>query len=85
MRKYSDVTLIDGSVVDSGSEAYRLECEARAVLAMPTKAARQNYLNGCTEITGRKQPGVVGRRGLAAQGELQAKIMQVWKARQVTV
>lgn len=84
-RKYGDVTLIDGTVVDSGSELWRHECEARAVLAMPTKAARQYYLLGCTDIDGRKQPGVAGRRGPVALAELKALIMRIWKAKQVAV
>lgn len=86
MRKYGDVTLIDGAVVDSGSEAWRLECEARAVLAMPSITHRRNFLNGCKNMhTGRFDQGVLGRRGPAALAELQAKIMQVWNSRQGAV
>lgn len=38
------VTLIDGREVDSYSEAWRSECEARAILAMPTVQRRREYL-----------------------------------------
>jgi hypothetical protein len=38
------VTLIDGREVDSASEPWRAECEARHVLAMPTIQRRREYL-----------------------------------------
>lgn len=83
MRKYNDVTLIDGTVVDSGSEKWRAECEARAVLAMPTKSARLDYMNGYNDvITGRSHKGVLQQRGAAALAELQALIMRIWTSRQ---
>ncbi len=85
MREYGPVTLIDGTVVDSGSEAWRAECEARAVLDMPTKIKRRDYLNGYTDMEGRKHPGVLGRRGAVALAELQAMIMRVWEHRQGAV
>lgn len=82
-RQYGPVTLIDGTVVDSGSEAWRAECEARAVLAMPSKIKRQDYLNGYTDISGRKHRGVREQRGPVALAELQALVMKIWQARQV--
>ena len=38
------VTLRTGKVVCSSCEAWRLECEARHVLALPTRADRAEYL-----------------------------------------
>lgn len=38
------VALIDGSKVDSASEAWRHEREARHVANLPTREARQGYL-----------------------------------------
>ena len=39
------VTLRDGQVVNSSSEAWRLECEARHVLTLKNKAIKE-YLEG---------------------------------------
>lgn len=39
------VTLIDGRVVDSTSEAWRHECEARTVARMPTTQQRHEYVD----------------------------------------
>lgn len=36
--------LIDGTTVDSSSEAWRHECEARAIAALPTLAQRRAWL-----------------------------------------
>ena len=38
------VVLIDGQVVDSTSEAWRHECEARAVAHMPSTQQRHEYI-----------------------------------------
>ena len=46
---YQPVTLRTGTVVCSSCEAWRLECEARYVLAMPTKEQRQAYLGDLKE------------------------------------
>lgn len=82
-REYGPVTLVDGTVVDSGSEAWRLECEARHVLALRSKADRQHYLEGCRKFDGTMTAGILQRRGVEARDELKAKVMQVWQARQV--
>lgn len=55
------VTLIDGRQVDSASEAWRHECEARYVAELPDRAARQSYLQK-----------VIDKRGAAAGQRLQA-------------
>lgn len=74
------MTLHDGREVDSASEAWRAECEARAVLRMPTKAARLNYLNGWREFDGRHHKGVLGNRGQAAVDALRALMLVLWQA-----
>lgn len=81
-RTYGDVTLIDGTVVDSGSEAWRRECEARAILAMPTKAKRIAYLDGYRTVEGRQVTGILQRRGAEAHAELKELMMTIWRQRQ---
>lgn len=44
VRAPGQVTLIDGQVVDSTSEAWRHECEARAVAHMPSTQQRHEYI-----------------------------------------
>lgn len=61
------VTLIDGTQVDSASEAWRLECEARHVLAMPNIYTRRLYLAEVTK-----------RRGEAGGKYLADKVRAVW-------
>jgi hypothetical protein len=62
-----DVRLADGTVVDSASEAWRAECEARHVLRLPTKMRRYDYLDR-----------VEGKRGKASREALQAAVMALW-------
>ena len=72
------VTLIDGTQVDSTSEAWRHECEARAVLAMPNKQARREYIWGWFDPhTKRKQRGVADVRGKEAAEALSAKVWEI--------
>lgn len=63
------VTLIDGRQVDSGSEDWRAECEARRVLRMPTKAHRHAYLHA-----------VAKRRGQQAREALETAVLALWRA-----
>lgn len=63
------VTLADGRQVDSGSEEWRAECEARRVLGMPTKAHRHAYLHA-----------VAKRRGQEARDALEAAVLALWRA-----
>lgn len=62
-----DVTLIDGTVVKSDSEAWRFECEARHILRLPTLEARKGMLKM-----------IEGRRGLPARRNLEEKIWEIW-------
>lgn len=79
------VTLYDGRVVDSASEAWRAECEARAVLRMRDKNARLNYLNGWREFDGTHHKGVLGNRGQAAVDALRALMLVLWQAGRAAV
>lgn len=77
------VTLIDGSVVTNYSEEHRAECEARAVLAIPTKDRRHRYLWGYTDpYTKKPVKGVLQQRGEDAAKELEQLIWAVWEHRQ---
>ena len=61
------VTLIDGREVDSSSEAWRQECEARHILAMPSIHARRDYL-----------ASVLQRRGVKHHAALADLVRAVW-------
>ena len=65
------VTLVDGRQVDSASEDWRHETEARYVASRPTLSDRRIYL---AEIE--------RRRGSAAADRLRATMKQLWEARQ---
>ena len=62
-----NVTLIDGRQVDSWSEDWRIECEARQVLAMPNILNRRAYLADITK-----------RRGDVAGKQLADLVRLVW-------
>lgn len=63
------VRLIDGTEVDSSSEAWRAECEARHVLNMHGKPARYAYLTR-----------VESKRGKVNRDALEAGVMGLWRA-----
>lgn len=48
----SFVTLIDGRQVDSASEDWRHECEARYVARLPSREQRQDYIASATKKRG---------------------------------
>ena len=73
------VVLIDGRVVDSWSEEWRAECEARAVIALPTLSRRREYLFGKIDQWGKPRNGILQRRGEAACIALSDLISAVWK------
>ena len=64
------VTLIDGSEVDSSSEAWRHDCEARMVAGMDTLWHRREYLDL-----------VERRRGKPAADALRATMGAIWNQR----
>lgn len=65
------VQLMDGTVGDSSSEAWRHECEARAILAMPRLDQRRAFL-----------AGVEKKRGEAARLALQKTMTALWRRRE---
>lgn len=72
------VTLHDGRQVDSYSEEWRHETEARAVLAMPI-GQRRDFLNGyLNHDTGREVKGVKQLRGQEAVTRLKETMMALW-------
>ena len=64
------VTLVDGRQVDSDSEAWRHECEARAIAALPTLAERRAWLQSLEH-----------RRGKADADRLRETMRLLWEAR----
>lgn len=64
------VTLIDGREVDSNSEEWRHEAEARAIAKLPTTAERRAWIES-----------IETRRGKAAADRLRATLTALWKAR----
>jgi hypothetical protein len=61
------VTLIDGRQVDSASEDWRHECEARHVARLPSRDARRAYIERVT-----------AKRGAQAGQALQALATQIY-------
>lgn len=76
------VTLLDGSTADSSGEAWRHECEARALLAM-TLVKRRDCLYGFKEDGGRVHKGIKGHRGAEEVQRLEGTIMTIWTAQQI--
>lgn len=82
------VTLIDGRQVDSSSEEWRHECEARAILAIPGIRWRRAHLYGEMEsvrINGkwtdkRTIRGIEQVRGKAEVQRLEATMTALWRA-----
>ncbi|RQO57982.1 hypothetical protein DBR47_14415 [Paucibacter sp. KBW04] len=64
------VTLIDGTQVPSDSEAWRHECEARAIAALPSLAQRREWMQSLEH-----------RRGKAEADRLRATMTALWKAK----
>jgi hypothetical protein len=66
----SAVTLIDGREVDSSSEAWRHEAEARAIAALPTLGQRRAWLDD-----------IQSKRGKDAADRLRFTMGLLWKAK----
>jgi hypothetical protein len=75
------VTLHDGTEVSNYSEEWRHECEARAILAMPRKSQRQDYLWGSLDERGKPRGGVLQIRGEDAVRRLEETILALWEKR----
>lgn len=73
--------LLDGSETCTWSEAWRAETEARAVLAIPDKLARREFLRGREEAGKIVKRGVLQVRGEAACRALEALVLKIWEAR----
>lgn len=65
-----EVTLVDGTVVSSYSEAWRHECEARAILAIQPLARRQRTLDN-----------IERHRGKKVADALRDTMLEIWNAR----
>lgn len=75
-------TLMDGRQVHGNSEAWRHECEARAVLDMPLDQRKQ-HLEGQVDGDGRVlKKGILQYRGRDEMNRLKATIMLIWTDRQ---
>lgn len=61
----STVTLINGREVDSSSEEWRHECEARAILALPDKPQRVAWLESLEHKRGKPEVARLRRTMLA--------------------
>lgn len=75
------VTLIDGREVCNWCEEWRHECEARAVLALPTLRQRRQYLYGRPDNFERMRGGIEQIRGKDAVKRLEQTMMALWAAR----
>ena len=64
------VALIDGSQVCNYCEAWRVECEARHILTMPSRESRRGYIERVRQ-----------KRGEAAARTLADLVMAIWKQR----
>lgn len=65
------VKLHDGTVVQSDSEAWRAECEARSLLRRPSRQSRLYWL-----------AMVEQKRGKDSRDKLYADAMRIWEYRQ---
>lgn len=83
-------TLVDGRQVCTWCEAWRHECEARHILAMPTLAQRRACLYGVREsqlksgkwVQVQVVRGIEQVRGQDAVRRLEATMLALWRARQ---
>jgi hypothetical protein len=64
-------TLIDGTEVDTNSEAWRHLCEARAIAGLPSLAERRAWLDDLAR-----------KRGPAAADRIRNTLKRLWEAKQ---
>lgn len=79
--KPNTVTLHDGRLVTSDSEEWRHECEARAIMRLPSLSARRICLYGELDERGNRSGGILQKRGQAAVTRLEKTIKALWNAR----
>jgi hypothetical protein len=83
-RDTTAISEITGRPVNTWSEEWQHECEARTVLAM-SKAERDAFFNGSTDEDGkRKERGIIAIRGQAAAELLRANMQKLHDARAST-
>lgn len=84
------VTLVDGRQVCTWCEYWRHECEARAILNMPTLAQRRAHLYGVQESQMKHgkwvmvwvSKGIQQKRGEDELRRIEATMLALWRARQ---
>jgi hypothetical protein len=75
------ISELTGRPVSTWSEEWRIECEARTLLAM-SKEARDVFFNGRKDADGRTiDRGVIGLRGIKAAEEIRATMQKLEDAR----
>lgn len=79
-------SILVGREVDTASEEWRRDCEARYILAMPDRQARNEYLLGRREMQANgavKQvvKGITQHRGEAAADGVKADCMRIHNIR----
>lgn len=90
------MTLHDGRIVCNMCEDWRAECEARFVIALPTRQKRIDYLRGVPKLMPDRtmakrvdgsivmENGVEQKRGKASADALEALVKVIWSKRQVS-
>lgn len=80
----NEVTLVDGTVVLSDSEAWRAQCEAQHILDMPTKLDRQRVLSLIEEKRGSgkmSKEDPENLKGKQVRRAIENLVRQLWEAR----
>jgi hypothetical protein len=81
-RDTTAISEITGRPVSTWSEEWRIETEARAILAM-SQAERDVFFNGRKDENGKQiDRGLIGIRGLQAAEEIRAVMERLQDARQ---
>jgi hypothetical protein len=81
-RDTTAISEITGQPVSTWSEEWRIETEARAILAM-SKDERDVFFNGRKDENGKQiERGLIGIRGLKAAEDIRAVMEQLHEARQ---
>jgi hypothetical protein len=82
-RETTAISEITGQPVNTWSEEWQRECEARAVLKM-TKVERDAFFNGTKDENGKTiERGIIFLRGVKAAEDLRSLMQQLVDARTV--
>jgi hypothetical protein len=80
-RETTAISEITGQSVNTWSEEWQRECEARAVLKM-SKVERNSFFNGTKDENGKTiERGIVVLRGVKAAEDLRSLMQQLMDAR----